>query len=176
MLNSTRFGSGAEPAHQEPFRTALCQRIPLQAGPWLLLRLPCMRQSRQCSPRRRESPAAANSKIPAAGCTQAGASLPPSLPRGPILHAWEDLEITSLDVRAIVTSAHGPAKCQRGFRMARSFLVHRNLLLNKQGTSGGEEENQTHSICHTQTIITIVQVLGLDTIPESEKGLDWEGH
>lgn len=51
-----------------------------------------MRQAEGCSPHSRESPAAANSKIPAAGCGEAGASLPLSLPRGPILRSWEDLE------------------------------------------------------------------------------------
>lgn len=66
--------------HQEPSRTALCQGIPLQGGPRLLFRLPCMRQSEECSPRSRESPAAANSTIPAAGCSEAGASIPRSLP------------------------------------------------------------------------------------------------
>lgn len=45
VLNFTRFGSGAELTHQEPSRTALCQGIPLQVGPWLLFRLPRMRQS-----------------------------------------------------------------------------------------------------------------------------------
>lgn len=126
VLNFARFGSGAELAHQEPSRTALCQGI-LQVGPWLLLRLPCMRQSEECSPRSRESPAAENTKslqLAAVGRVLLSLVVCPETQFCMPGKTWKLLP--SLDINAIVTSACDPAKCQSGFRITRSFLLHRN--------------------------------------------------